>query len=71
MAQPVEQGENSVRVVRTFLVICLCVVNRYVSLCYGHIYNGILFDFWYVVPTLYVFLGVFLGCATTLGVKMG
>ena len=33
-----------VRVVRTFLVICLCVVDRYVSLCGGHICDGIIFD---------------------------
>ena len=60
-----------VRVVRTILVICLCVVDRYVSLYDGHIYDGIVFDILYVVPTLGMFLGVFLGLATTFGVKMG
>ena len=38
---------------------------------YGKNYDGIVFDIWYVFTTLYMFLGVNLGCVTTLGVKMG
>ena len=34
-------------------------------------YDGIVFDIWYVFTTLGMFLGVILGYATTLWVKMG
>ena len=57
----VDKLRCSVRVGRTFLLFCLCVVDSEVSLCDGHIYNGIAFDIWYVVPTLGMFFGVNLG----------
>ena len=38
---------------------------------YGKNYDGIVFDIWYVFTTLGMFWGVFLGCVTTLWVKMG
>ena len=51
----------SVRVVRTIFVICLCVVDR-LCLCVTDIFDdGIIFDIWYVVTTLYMFLCVYLG----------
>ena len=34
---------------------------QYLYLCDGHIYDGIVFDIWYVSPTLGMFLGVILG----------
>ena len=62
---------NSVRVVRTKLYFCLCVMDSEVSLSDGHFCDWIVFDVWYVSPTLGMFLGVFLGLVTTLWVKMG
>ena len=50
-----------VRVVRTVLLFCLCDADRYVSLCDGHIYDGIVFDVLHVVTTLGMFFGVNLG----------
>ena len=63
-----------VRVVRTELCFCLRVVDSMcicVSLCDGHICNCIVFDVWCVVTTLYMFLCVYLGLVTTLGVEIG
>ena len=59
------------RVVRTKLCFCLCVVDSEVSLCDGHICDGIVFDILHVVTTLSMFLCVFLGLVTTLWVKIG
>ena len=41
-----------------FLFVC---GGQYVSLCDGHICDGIVFDVWYVFTTLGMFLGVNLG----------
>ena len=54
----------SVRVVRTLLVICLCAADSKVSLCDVQICDCIVFDVWYVVTTLSMFFGVFLGWCT-------
>ena len=43
---------------------------QYLCLCDVHIYDGIVFDIWYVVPTLGMFFGVNLGLATTLMMKI-
>ena len=41
-------------------------------LCVADIFDdGIVFDVWYVVTTLYMFFGVYLGLVTTLGVEIG
>ena len=52
-------------------IICACSTDKisdlfvcggqYVSLCDGHIYDGIVFDVLHVVTTLGMFLGVNLG----------
>ena len=50
-----------VRVVRTILMICLCVVDS-MCLCVTDIFDdGIVFGIWYVVTTLGMFFGVILG----------
>ena len=51
--------------------MCMCSTDSFSNLfvCYGqyltlrdgHIYDGIAFDVWYVVPTLAMFFGVILG----------
>ena len=53
------------------LVMCTCSTDnvsdlfvcggQYVYLCDGHICDGIVFDIWYVAPTLGMFFGVNLG----------
>ena len=43
---------------------------QYLSLCDVHIYDGIAFDVWCIVTTLYMFLCVYLGLVTTLGVEI-
>ena len=60
-----------VRVAWTVLLFCLCDTDRHVSLCDGQIWFRIVFDVWYVVTTLYMFLSVYLGQATTLVVEIG
>ena len=52
-------------------IILFVYCGQYLSLWYGHICDGIVFDIWYVAPTLGMFFGVFLGWVTTLWVKMG
>ena len=61
----------SVRVLRTILLICLFVMDSYLSLCDGHICDCIVFDVWCAVTTSGMFFGVFLGWVTTLWVKIG
>ena len=51
--------------------LCLRVVDKYMSLCDGQNYDGIVFDVWCVVTTLYMFLCVYLGLVTTLWVEIG
>ena len=68
------------RIVDNF-IMCTCSTDRfiilfvycgqYLSLWYGHICDGIVFDIWYVAPTLGMFFGVNLGWATTLIMKIG
>ena len=60
-----------VRVEWTVLLFCLCDTDRHVSLCNVQIWFRIVFDVWYVVTTLYMFLCVYLGLVTTLGVEIG
>ena len=60
-----------VRVVRTVLLFCLCDTDSDASLCDGHIFDCIVFGIWCVVTTLYMFLCVYLGLVTTLGVEIG
>ena len=52
-------------------IILFVYCGQYLSLWYGHICDGIVFDIWYVFTTLYMFFGVFLGWATTLIMKIG
>ena len=48
-------------VARTVLAICLCVTDS-ICLCMTDTFDdGIVFDIWYVVPTLGMFFGVNLG----------
>ena len=59
------------RVVRTILVICLCVADS-MCLCVTDIFDDVIvFGIWCVVTTLYMFLCVYLGLVTTLGVEIG
>ena len=59
------------RVVLTKLYFCLCVMDSEVSLSDGHFCDWIVFDVWYVSPTLGMFFGVILGLVPTLGGKNG
>ena len=64
-----------------YVYLCACSTDKisnlfvwygqYVSLCDGHICDGIVFDVWYVFTTLCMFLGVNLGWVPTLVVKIG
>ena len=60
-----------VRVVRTVLLFCLCTADSMCLCVTDKIDDGIVFDVWCVVTTLYMFLCVYLGLVTTLCVKMG